>query len=211
MQEYNEIIYDHSRKRIQVVTLEGLSGMGKSTQAYQLDKMIENSSKSAIKYNRERLPDMTAESMALMIKHYFKKLELEIKKDDQKIVLCEGGFSSIIVTCLARQKHSIKTLERIFLDAKNTVDDFHNKFGYLELILIPEHINIVKERFKGKVITSEELIKQQELIQGFQLFKNTKWGNGFDSEVLEIKKDETILDINKRIKEALNKYNLALD
>lgn len=211
METYEDIVYDHSRKRIQVVTLEGLSGMGKSTQKYQLDKILGDCNKTPLKYNENLLSDMTAESMALMIREFYKALELETKKDDQKIVLCEGGFSSIIVNCLAKQRHSIKELERIFLEATNTITDFHNKFGYLELILIPEHINIIKERFKGKEITNEELIKQQDLIQGFQLFKDTKWGRCFDSEVIVIKENETILDINKRVKEVLNKYNLALD
>ncbi len=210
MNDYSQIVYDHSRKKIQVVTLEGLSGMGKSTQRYQLDKILDNCFKCPVKYNKSMLKDMSEEQMAMMIKNFFKQLEIEIKKDDHEVALCEGGFSSIIVTSLARQQRSTKELESIFLDATNTIRDFHNKFGYLELILIPEHINIIKERFKGKEITSEELIKQQDLIQGFNFFKDTKWGNCFDSEVIVIKENETILEINEKIKKALNKYNLAL-
>lgn len=210
MDIYSQIIYDNTRKKIQVVALEGLTGMGKSTQRYQLDKILDSCFKCPIKYNKELLKDMSDEQLALMIDNYFKQLENEIKKDDPKVALCEGGFSSIIATCLARQQHSMRDLERIFLNATNTIKNFHNKFGYLELILIPEHINIIKERFKGKKITSEELVRQQDLIQGFNLFKSTKWGNCFDSEVLVIKENETILEINEKIKEALNKYNLAL-
>ena len=211
MKEYEDIVYDNKDKKIRVVTLEGISGMGKSTQKYQLDKILGDCIKTPLKYNKELLVDMSAESMALMINNFYKQLEIETKKDDQKVVLCEGGFSSIIANCLAKQLHSIKELENIFLNATNTITDFHNKFGYLELILIPEHINIIKERFKGKEIPSEELVRQQDLIQGFQLFKDTRWGMCFDSEIIVIKKEETILEINKRIKEALNKYNLALD
>lgn len=208
MEEYSRIIYDQSNNKIRAVTLEGLSGSGKSTHKYQLDKFLVDRCFKTKLGLKKRVLKATVEGMALALKEYVKLLEMALKKDDHKIVLSEGGFSSIIVTCLSRRTHSVAELEKIFFDVTSKITEIHNKYGYLEIILVPEHINIIKERSKGIEISDEEIIKQQELIQGFQLFKSTKWGNAFDSELIEIKKEDTILSVNEKITLALSKYNL---
>ena len=123
-----------------IIVLDGLSGSGKTTQGFRLEKLFKDRSvrlpnplgKRAIEkfcpecgHKREDLKVMN---------QYLAELREFTENTEYEFVLCEGGYSSLISHALTKGA-PLPLLKRHYQDLNSKMMDLKRDFGYLEFYM----------------------------------------------------------------------------
>lgn len=177
-----------------IIVMEGISGTGKTTQGFRLERLLEGRTINFPNSLGVKALDNLGENKDFnlnLFNAYLTELRDFTAVTDSEFVLCEGGYSSLISKSLSLGI-PLQTLKNYYTNLNNRMIDFKRDFGYLELILIPES-------------------DKSDMATGLQMFKGSIWGASINCEFVSIENDETILSIAKKVKQILEKYNVEFE
>lgn len=191
------------KKKIRLITIDGVEGIGKTTQANHLVVYLKEKGYNPILID-------TDENLESALNNIHKSSDF-LKKNDKNIVISDGSFGKIMVIDKLKGIPQRDILEQ-YKEVIHEYEVLAHKYGMLNLLMIMEEINICSKRVKKRerllgnlsegiidIHKEKEIIDELKRLDNFVAFGNLKF------DVFSVEPEDSILEIHSRCLELIKK------
>lgn len=191
------------RKKLNVICIDGILGSGKSTQINMIRNLLkkEGVESKIFEFNTDVSSDE--------IKKTLLSIEKYIKENENSIALCDGSIASFI----ANQQAQMIDYNNLLKNNSENIqiyEDLNTRLNFVNFIMQINNESFIQDRMdkKSKLLGLEA--KKIENIEHLRLlnsaisnFKNLPFNWNIKFNILDIDKNDSILDIHRNIKDIL--------
>jgi len=191
------------RKKLKIVTLDGIDGIGKTSQAIVLSNYFKNLG-IPCKINTLKEDDVS------FISEHIDNIKLFIKENPEGIIINDGSIAKMMIVDLCNGIKRDDVLEK-YKNALYEYQVLNHLYGICNILILLDDVSICDERIKKRDsllgVESRGILDYQKevvLMEGMKTFDNHIASKNLIFHIVNTIPEDSILDINKEVIEIIN-------
>ena len=175
-----------------ILALEGISGIGKTTQC----KLIKDYLEQNYKDNTFQVftVDPEDESSVLSVN---KSIDKYLECKDSNIAILDGTIASVVALSDLRNNHYNSSIRKLDLEVKSYLNLLH-KYKSINCLLFPTSVGYIEKR------TGLNSIYLNTFLKGFDYFEQSQIASNLNYLKVDITENDRIIAVFEKIKKTLN-------
>lgn len=183
-----------------VISIDGIKGIGKTTQINLLSKFFKNEENEVIK--------LTFESNLQSALECLQKIDpILVEKPKTKIII-DGSIARMMVIELLQGVSSIEVSQK-YMKIINEYEKLTHKYKMINLLLITDDVEMCRDRLirQSKILKTEfqdiDLSKEEDIVMAMRIFDSNVISKQIQFKTIYISKEDSMLDVHENIKELI--------
>jgi tRNA uridine 5-carbamoylmethylation protein Kti12 len=174
-----------------ILALEGMPGVGKTTQAAMLKKYLESNYKNN-NFEIFRLNPEDADKIMAVNEEISKYLEI-----DENIAILDGTVAATVILSDVKNNHYGSSIYRMDTEVKSYLNLLH-KYRTINCLIVSDSMNYLEKR------TGFNHMYLETFLKGFHYFEQSQIASNLNYIRIDITEQDRILAVQEKLKKTLN-------